>query len=187
MGSIIPVCFRYALLLSIGVLLLGCGYSLGVDGKPVGLQINNLAIPIFSSPSTTIGFEADFTKVIRAEFIRHSKTPLVSSDKADALLVGKIKQITTAPISYDSSQITIQGQITTFFLTNARRLTIKLDAKLIDNQSGSIIWSSLNMEEKASFNVTSDPLVNRQNQRIALLEVADRFAKRLFLKTMERF
>ena len=33
----------------------------------------------------------------------------------------------------------------------------------------------------------TDPLENRYNQRVALEEIARRLAKRVFLKTMERF
>ena len=66
---------QYALLLLLTLLLAGCGYSLRADGEPVGIQLESLAIPLFSSTSSEIGFEADFTKVIRQEFISHARVP----------------------------------------------------------------------------------------------------------------
>ena len=62
-----------------------------------------------------------------------------------------------------------------------------MDAKLIDQRSGNIIWQENNMKEREAFNVDSEPLVTRYNQQQALNEMAKRLAKRIYLKTMERF
>ena len=69
---------------------LGCGYHFRADGRPVGIKIESLSIPLIESTSSNIGFEADFTRIIREEFISHAKVPLVSSSKAQAVLTGRI-------------------------------------------------------------------------------------------------
>jgi len=51
-----------------GGLLWGCGYHLAADGKPMGIQMDSIAIPMISSTSSQEEFEAIFTKVIRQEF-----------------------------------------------------------------------------------------------------------------------
>jgi hypothetical protein len=43
------------------------------------------------------------------------------------------------------------------------------------------------MEEEASFEVVADPLITRYNQQQALLKIARLLAKRIYLKTVERF
>ena len=63
----------------------------------------------------------------------------------------------------------------------------ELDIKLMDQSKGHVIWSEANMEEKGRFKIGTDPLVNRFNQRQALERIARRLAKRIYLKTMERF
>ena len=63
----------------------GCGYNFRADGDPVGIKIVNLSIPLIESTSSNIGFESEFTQVIREEFISHAKVPLVSMERAQAI------------------------------------------------------------------------------------------------------
>ncbi len=165
----------------------GCGYHFQAAGEPVGIGISSLAIPLVASTSSTLGFEGDFTRIIREEFISHARVPLVSTDDAAMVLVGEVTEIETDPLSYELYQVEINGRDTTYEETRSRRLKIKLDAKLIERATGKVIWEDKGMEEKATYSVGTDPLNNRYNQRTALQEIARRFASRLYLKTMERF
>ena len=158
----------------------GCGYSLQATGQPMRISIPSMAIPLMESPSSDIGFEGDFTKMIRREFVSHSQVPLVSKGKAAAVLIGKVTNIKTEPLSYRVTD-------NTFDVTSLRWLKIKLQAKLVDTKTGKIIWNDPNMEEKASFSVDSDPLKTQYNQRRATKKIAQLLAERIYLKTMERF
>ncbi|MDY7038377.1 MAG: LPS assembly lipoprotein LptE [Thermodesulfobacteriota bacterium] len=168
-------------------LTMGCGYHLRANGEPVGIKIESLSIQLMTSTASHIGFEADFTRVIREEFISHAKVPLVSREKAQAVLTGLIYDIKMDPLTYDIERQTVREYTTFYEITSGRRLRIKLDIKLTDRNSGRIIWHEKSMEEKASFDVEVDPLATRYNQREALKEIARRLAKRVYLKTMERF
>ena len=177
-----------AIALIFGCLLMGCGYNFRADGEMMGgLKLNSLAIPLMTSTSSELGFEADFTRIIRDEFISNVKTPLVSVDKAEAVLTGRIYDIITEPLSFEQTQVTTGGHTSTFSVTSSRRLIIKLDAKLTESASGKVIWHNSAMVERASFNVGTDPLVNRFNQKQAVEEIARLLARRIFLKTVERF
>ena len=158
----------------------GCGYQLQATGKPLHLNIASMAIPLMETPSSDIGFEGDFTKMIRREFVSHSQIPLVSKEKAAAVLIGKVTDIRTEPLSY---RVTDE----TFDVTSSRWLKIRLEARLVDTKTGKIIWNDPNMVEKASFTVNSDPLKTRYNQRRATKKIAQLLAERIYLKTMERF
>jgi outer membrane lipopolysaccharide assembly protein LptE/RlpB len=160
--------------------LFGCGYQLQATGKPMNLTITSMAIPLMESPSSEIGFEGDFTKMIRREFVSHSQIPLVSRNEAAAVLIGKVTDIKTEPLSY---RVTDE----TFDVTSSRWLKIKLQAKLVEAGTGKVIWNDPNMQEKASFTVDSDPLKTRYNQRRATKKIAQLLAERIYLKTMERF
>ena len=170
-------CFLAVILLFI---LAGCGYSLQATGQPAGMTISSLSIPMMTSPSSTLGFEADFTRVIRREFVSHSQIPLVSSDKANMLLTGVINRIRTDPLSYRVGE-------DKFEVTTSRWLIIRLDAKLVDRKSGNIVWHDPNMEEKVAFSVSSDPMITAYNERKAAEAAAKLFAERIYMKTMERF
>ena len=166
---------------------MGCGYHLKTAGEPVGINIRSLAIPLMTSSSSNIGFEPDFTRIIREEFISHARVPLLPRERAQKVLTGRIYDIETEPLGYDYLQQTIKGHSSTYGVTNSRRLKIKLDVRLTDSTNGKIVWRERAMEERASFQVGTDPLANRYNQQQALEKIARRLAKRIYMRTMERF
>jgi len=178
---------RYASLLLLSLLLAGCGYHIRADGEPVGIQLESLAIPMFSSTSSEIGFEADFTKVIRQEFISHGRVPLVPEAKAQAVLIGKIQDIRADPLTYRSQDFTVGGYTSTYEVTKSRKLRVRLEVQLVDRRQGKVIWRETAMEEQASYSISADPLEMRYSERQALEKIAGRLAKRIYLRTMERF
>jgi len=178
---------RCLLLLLVTSLLVGCGYHLRADGEPVGIELESLAIPMFSSTSSTIGFEADFTRMIRQEFISYGRVPLVPEEKAQAVLVGKIQDVRTDPLTYSSQDVTVGGYTSTYDVTKSRKLRVRLEVQLVDRRQGKVIWREAAMEEQASYAVSGDPLETSYSERQALEKIAGRLAKRIYLRTMERF
>jgi len=178
---------RYALLLLLSLMVAGCGYHFRADGEPVGIQLESLAIPLFSSTSSQIGFEANFTKVIRQEFISQGRVPLVPEEKAQAVLIGKIVEIRADPLTYRSQDVTVGGNTSTFEVTKSRKLIVKLEIQMVDRRSGKVIWREAGMEDQASYAVSGDPLETRYTEQQALQKIAGRLAKRIYLRTMERF
>jgi len=182
-----PGVLRAFLFVALIGLFAGCGYNFRADGRPVGIEIESLAIPLVESTSSIRGFEADFTRILREEFISHGKVPLASSTQAQAVLRGKIREIREDPLSYDSQERRVHGRLTTYEVTSSRRLRVRLDIKLIDRRTGKVIWHEGKMEERAVYKIDTDPLRNRYNRKLALEKIARRLAKRIYLKTMERF
>jgi len=180
---------HFSLLLGIALLTvcMGCGYHFRVAGEPIGVEIRSLAIPLMASTSSIKGFESDFTRIIREEFISHSKVPIVPKEDAQALLIGQIQEVSTQPLTYDLQQYHVGGRTTTHETTSSRRLKIRLDISLTDRDTGKTIWHDDSMEEEAGFDVGTDPLTDRYNQKQALKKIARLLAKRIYLKTMERF
>jgi outer membrane lipopolysaccharide assembly protein LptE/RlpB len=178
---------RGGFLILLSLLLAGCGYHIRADGEPVGIQLESLAIPMFSSTSSEIGFEADFTKVIRQEFISHGRVPLVPEEKAQAVLIGKIQDIRADPLTYRSQDFTVGGYTSTYEVTKSRKLRVRLEVQLVDRRQGKVIWREAAMEEQASYFISADPLETRYSERQALEKIAGRLAKRIYLRTMERF
>jgi hypothetical protein len=165
----------------------GCGYHLKSAGEPVGIEIKSLAIPLMSSTASSAGFETDFTKLVRQEFVSHGKVPLVPEANAQAVIKGHIYEIKTEPISYKVTETTVGGEKTTYEVTSTRRIKIAMSASMLDKTTGQTIWEEDNLRERASYKVTDDPLRNRHNEREAVMDMAERIARRIFQKTMERF
>jgi hypothetical protein len=175
-----------AVLLS-GFFFTGCGYSFRATGEAMGIDLESMAIPMIESTSSDIGFEADFTRVIREEFIRNSKVPLVSTEDAQTVLSGRVTDIRTEALGYDLVQKPVNEVATTYEETRRRMLRVKVDMEFTDRKTGKTIWQEKDLEEKASFVVDRDPLVTQFNEKQTLEIIADRLAKRIFLRTMERF
>lgn len=167
--------------------LAGCGYHLSESGTPSGLQLDSLAIPVMRSTASYPGFETTFTGIIRREFISHARMPLADSTRARAVLRGYVYDIRTDPLTYRFVQSKVGGKTTTHEVTGSRWLSLKLDAELIDSQTGETIWEKRAMEEKAVFQVSADPLRMRANREKALQSIAERLAERIYQQTMERF
>jgi len=167
--------------------LAGCGYHFRADGEPVGIRLESVAIPLFTSTSSEIGFEADFTRVIRDEFISHARVPLVPEETAENVIVGRIHDVRTDALTFDSRDFTVSGEVTTYEVTRSRNLKVTLDVRLVDKRQGKVIWQDRNMTESVSFAVDADPFVTRYSQKLALERIARRVAKKIYLKTMERF
>jgi hypothetical protein len=166
---------------------IGCGYGFRANGKPVGITIESLAIPLFESTSTDRGFEAEFTEVIRNEFISRANIPIVSRDRAGAVLSGKIREIDTQPLSYDTVRQSAGGHTVTYETNGSRKLIVKLEITMKDMKTGKIIWHDDSMKEEADFKVTDDPIQTRYNKDQAVSIIAELMAKRIYLNTMERF
>ena len=165
----------------------GCGYQFRADGEPVGIEIKSIAIPMVESTSSEKGFEADFTSVLRNEFISHARVPLKNKDQAGMILNVKVYEVNTQPLTYDSTRTNVSGRVVTHETTSSRRLVVRLNASLFDSSSGKEVWSDSLMTEEAKFAVTADPLVNRKNQKEALLKIARLLSQRIYNRTMERF
>ncbi|HEJ84023.1 MAG TPA: hypothetical protein ENO25_05590 [Desulfobacteraceae bacterium] len=179
-----PVCSSHIIVQVVILLsflwMSGCGYQLQATKQPKGMSIPSLAIPLMASPSSSLGFESDFTMMIRKEFVSQSQIPLVSRDQAAFVLIGNVSDITTEPLSYRVTD-------GTFEVTSSRWLKIRLSARLLNRTTGEIVWNEEAMDEKAAFTVDSDPLRTRYNQRKAARRIAQLLAERIYLRTMERF
>ena len=168
-------------------LIFGCGYHFRPGGRPIGVSLVSIAIPIFSSTSSFMGFEGEFTRIVRERFLTHSSIRIESKDKAQAVLSGRIYSITTEPLTYTLTQQTIHNYRSTDEVTRSRTLKVRLDPKPTDRTTGRIIWQDSNLTGKASFQVSADTLTNRYNQRQALISIAQDLATRIYAKTLERF
>jgi outer membrane lipopolysaccharide assembly protein LptE/RlpB len=180
--------FNSALLLFLCCLLVtGCGYRFRKAGVPIGVVLDTIAIPLFPTTSSFVGYEADFTRILREEFITHSRVRIVSKENAQAVLSGSIYSIITEPLTYSVRKQTIHGFVSTDEITSSREMRVRVEAKLTDRETGTILWEDGSFTGETSFSVSSDPLRTRYNQRKAFIAIAQDIATRIYSKTMERF
>lgn len=164
-----------------------CAYHFRAVGKPVGLDIKSIAVPLVESPASTLGFEGQFTRIIRQQFIDHSALQVVSRDQAEAVLEIRITRIASNPQSYATTQTVIQGKTLNYEVTSSRWLWVRMDARLVNRKTGAVIWHLKGVEEKAAYTVSPDPLQTRYNRQAAVETIAQDVANRVYAQTMERF
>ena len=165
----------------------GCGYSFRAKGEPIGISFESLAIPLFESTSTDRGFEAEFTEIIRNEFISHGNIPIISRDRAGAVLSGTIYEIDTEPLTYNTVRQSVGGNTVSYETVRSVKLIVRLNIEMRDGATGKVIWHDDSMEEETNYNVSEDPLQDRYNKEQAIRSIAGLMAKRIYLNTMERF
>ena len=186
----VRVCGRFTklvLILAFCSFVFGCGYHFSSMGPPLTIRLESLAIPPFSGSSSYAGIEDDFTTVVRQEFLTRSKVKLVGEKSAQAVLRGRLYSVTTEPRTYKVTQQRIHGLLATDKVTRSRTLKVRLEISLKDTATEEIIWQDGNLTERASFQVSSDPLITRHNQRRALISIARDLAARIYSRTMGRF
>ncbi|MBN1904218.1 MAG: hypothetical protein JW927_03890 [Deltaproteobacteria bacterium] len=167
--------------------LAACGYRFRAEGEPVGIELKSIAIPMIESTASEKGFEADFTTVLRNEFISRGRLPIKGMDNAQMILKVQIYEVMAQPLAYDSTKREISGHEIMHETTGKRRMTLRLNASLVNRLTGETVWSDLSITEEAGFDITSDPLMNRKSERDALLKIARLVSGRIFNRTMERF
>jgi len=177
----------YIFILIICLPLFSCGYHFRPAGGSIGVSLDSIAIPVFSSPSSFMGLEGDFTRIVREEFITHSRVRIVRKDEAQGVLCCRIHSVKTTPLTYSVLKQTIHGYTSTDKVTKSRTLRVKLNVKLTDTKTGKIIWQDSTLAEEANFQISTDPLSTLHNQRQAFISIAHRFATRIYSRTMERF
>jgi hypothetical protein len=177
----------FAGLFLLSITFAGCGYRVRDYGRPVGLQIESMSIPMVETTSSLLGLESEFTQILRREFASNSRIPIVSREKSQTVLLGSVYDISFEPLSYESRQFAVGDDTATYSVTNSRWLRLKMNAKLVDRTTGQVIWERRGMEERVRFNVGSDPLENRFEERKAVERIAQRLAARIYAQTMERF
>ncbi len=180
----------YVFVTCLALLLAGCGYRMPTMGEPVGIEIRSMAIPMVKSPSSYLGFEPVFTAAIRREFISHAKIPLVSEKNAAMVLIVNVRKIWTQPLTYRVTKTNVSGNNTYYEVTNSRWIRAKVKARLVDRTTGKVIWKDNSINERTTYSLTSnppDPIADRYNKKEAVRRIAEQIAKRLYLRTMERF
>ena len=165
----------------------GCGYKPSGSAVPDRMDISGLALSIVGSTSSSLGFEAEFTRTIRQEFISFSGIPLMTEADAPYILECNVREINTRPVRYTSKKSIIQGRESVFWRTAARELSIVVEARLIERATGNVLWHDSSIVENSTWNLRADPLADREAERVAVRKIAERIASQLYSRTAARF
>lgn len=151
----------------LGIIFSACGYRLAGEGN-LPSNVKSIFIKIFENRTGETGVESVFTNDLIYEFTRDRKVVLTSSDKADAILTGVIKNMRIKTVSRKNSQTPLE-----------RRVQFAVDLKLTD-PDGSVIWSAKGVSANEEYNVAPDKHVTEQNRRVATAALSKRLAEKVY-------
>lgn len=160
-------------------LLLGCvscGYRFAGDGAGLDPRLRTVAVPVFENLTAEPGIEAIFTGALRQEFLMKSRLRVVPESQADAVFVGQIRRLSTTDVAHRKAQDTV--------LT---RLTVTLDVRCVDRETGTILWQDRALTYFEDYQQNPDSMVAFQNRQEALKRAAKETAARIFDRFMSRF
>ena len=161
-------------------LMTGCGYTLVGQGN-LPDHIKTIAIPVFENTTLEEGIEQSITNAAVQEFVRGGKVKLVSEDKADAVLTGKIISYKTEGVQYQN--VDDKTEITTY------KLTVAVNVELKDLVNDTVLWKSDGLSEDQDYE--GGPLIGateeKDNESEALSVIAKDLAGKIRTLSTEGF
>jgi outer membrane lipopolysaccharide assembly protein LptE/RlpB len=146
-----------ALLLLLGTVLGGCGYT--VNGT-LPSHINTIAVPIFHNRTQEPAIEGFITRAVIEAFSTNGRLKVVGSEGADAVLDGEITEYSIVSIAFDKD-------------ANVRqyRLVVTVNLRMRDLRKNALLFRQNAVREQADFRVQ-----NVVSQTISREETALRLA-----------
>ena len=167
-------CFVLTLLL----LLTGCGYHAVGSSAHLPPQVRTLAIPIFTTNAQAFHTETAFTEAIIREFNTRTRYRVLNADSAsaDATLHGTILSEIASPLTYDANS----GQTSSYLLTITAKVTLTA-------HDGRILYQNDALAFHEQYQSTQDITNFIQEGSPAVLRLSRSFAQTLVSDILESF
>ncbi len=168
---------KVLLILGTFILLAGCGYHFSPGGENIDPAVQTIFIENFVNQTQEANAESTFRNAMIVRFQATSRFKLVDNrDQADAVLRATILSLSSAHLSYSSTNIARED-----------RLTVVLDAAF-ETKNKDIIWSNRAFSWYADFLIDqNNPGLTDANRRAALQKLATDTADRVFRAIMSGF
>ena len=164
------ICLFFALILS-------CGYGFAPKGDYIDKRIQNIYVEAFDNKTAQAGIENYVRTAFINQFIQNSRFKVVeSAESADAIVKGKILNLNTSPLAYDSNSLVAE-----------ERATIILELTFQENESGKIIWSSKNITGTVDYTLSTDINLIPAIKKDAFIKLANDTAEKAFNLMMSGF
>ncbi len=156
-----------SLSLFISCAISACGYRFAQKGD-LPEEVDTVFVSVFENRSSLLGIENDFTNSMVQEFTRRRAGSLVEKEKADAVLEGVIKSISTGTVSHRNKYVAVE-----------RRVRVVLNVRLV-NREGEAVWAEDNIRDNEVYMVEAEKSATDQNLRRAVRKLADDLAQRIY-------
>ena len=164
-----------AALMTLVMILNGCGYEFGTAAKPGAAYGLRLAVPVFHNDTFEPVLDKRVTEMVRRQFLQADGLTLVNDvGAASWTIVGRITGYGLSTIAFHSSG----GG------TNENRVTISATVLLQDTSTKKTVWAE-GYVRSAEFFLSADLATNRSRQDRATEEAAQAMAEDIVSRVLE--
>lgn len=112
-------------------MLPACGYQFANRVNTLPSHIKKVGIEMFQNQTDEPNLESVFFQAFQQEFSTDRRLALTSTEKADAVLKGRVKQIALTALAYDAAGY-----------PSKYRSTVTLDLTLFDQVRNEVYWQA---------------------------------------------
>ncbi|MDE1177185.1 MAG: LPS assembly lipoprotein LptE [Edaphobacter sp.] len=164
---------RATILITLSVLLTGCGYHTAGSATHIPTNVRTLSVPIFATRVQSYRTEVAFTQAVIRELNTRTKYRVINKDdaEADATLSGTILTQTVTPLTYDATS----GQSSSYLVsvTAGVLLTAQDGRVLYRNDAVTFREQYQSTQDLSGFIQEDSPAVNRMSRDFAKAVVSD--------------
>jgi hypothetical protein len=173
---------RAGLVLLLGLVVAGCGYSLAGRGAFLPDYIQAIGVPLFTNSTTVFDVEQVLTQHVRQEFIGRGNYRVVpEAAGVDAVLTGNVNSISIAPAAFNEEQ-----QATRYAVVVVMRLEFR------DLRGNSVLWENPSLVFREEYDLASGDAALDVNaffgqEANAMERLAENFAESVVSSILEAF
>ena len=162
-----------ALALAAGLLVGGCGYTVG---GTLPSSIQTIAVPVFKNLTREPAVESLITRAVVEAISTNGRLKLARSGTADAILEGDITSYGITSIAFDEN-------------ANVRlyRLTVTVNLRLRDLKENKVLFQQNSVQEQADFRVQGQVAQTISREETALRTAATDIGRSIVALVVTRF
>ncbi|MDD5723255.1 MAG: LPS assembly lipoprotein LptE [Syntrophales bacterium] len=155
----------------------GCGYRFAPGGEHIDVGIQKVFVGVISNNTSEANIENYVRNAFFSRFRRGSRfTPVASMDEADVSLTGKIVNITTGHLAYNSSDLAKEDRV---------YMTLEVVFKRTDNSE--IVWMNAGLSGREAYTVSASTTTTATNKENALKKLSIDMADKAYRNIMSGF
>jgi hypothetical protein len=171
-----PLPISLLLCLLSALLISGCGYRFSPGGEYIEKKIRTVFIDNFTNRTGETYIDNTIRNAFINQFTTGSRFTIVDRrEKADAVFRGSIDNITTAPLSYQKSNLAAE-----------ERVTITMELAFEEQDTKKSIWTNKSFSGYQDY-ATPDLNSKEANRKNALIKLSNDTAERAYRLMMSGF
>jgi len=155
---------------------LACGYHIMGRGGGFPGGVTTLAISPLENKTPEPNLDTIFISALCKEFISRRELEIVKAQRAEAVLQGAIRSLTTHSLAYDEEA-----------RVREHRVTITLDLRLVRQENGEILWRGDGIKRSEEYKASDDVMVYEGRKNRAIRKIAADLAEEVYFRIQERF